>query len=246
MPITIPNIVKPFEEFKWRWMEFTPVESFNRPDILLGITRAINECEGAAASSDAFIGKLSVIQRDLLHGSGITLVPADRTRNVLRRQGRYWRGFGLLSNDSTRALRLTDFGQKYADGTYSNDDFVSSIIKNHTLPNIRIEKPEIVGLWQDANITIRPLELVLQILSVLDDTAPAGQNYITPHELAKVVVPLSIAWRQPSDFAEAVMLYRSNPNAFSLLPDCTPEANDRRMVREHLLFLYEYEVLERT
>jgi hypothetical protein len=245
MSIYIPLIKKPFPDYKWRWMEVTPVESFNRPDILLGVTRAIEACEGKTASSQDFISKLEKIQDDLLSDSGITLVPNDPQRNVLRRQGRYWRGLGLLDQRSTRSLKLTTFGSDYAKGRISDDDFAASIISSHQLPNGLIDQESTIDLWKRHNLTIRPLKIILETLTYLEENHGPEVAYLKPVELAKVIIPLVLHSTDASLLGRAVLEFRVNPAIFTNLPDCTPESNDKRMVREHLLFLYYYGILRK-
>lgn len=246
MTFQVPNISKPFENYKWRWMEYTPVESFNRPDMLIGIIRAILDCEGRPASDEAFIKKLENIQNDLLKESEIRLVPKDPTRNVLRRQGRYWRGLGLLDRQSTRSMKLTDFGRKYADGSITNDDFIASIIKSHEIPNKLIESQDSIEKWESNGLKIKPLELILRVIVELNNGEDYSACYLTPDELADVIIPLSIISQDSKYLSEAILEYRKFPEKFSELPNCAPESNDRRMVREHLLLLSYYGVLKRT
>lgn len=242
----MPKISKPFENYKWRWMEYTPVESFNRPDLLIGITRAILDCEGRPASDDEFIKKLEHIQKDLLKESEIRLVPKDPTRNVLRRQGRYWRGLGLLDQQSTRSLKLTDFGKKYANGSITNDDFIASIIKSHEIPNKLIESEDSIKQWESSGLKIKPLELILGIVAELSNGEDYNQCYLTPDELAYVVIPISIISQDPKYLSGAILEYRKFPEKFSEFPNCAPESNDKRMVREHLMLLSYYGILKKV
>ena len=246
MTFQVPQITKPFESYKWRWMEYTPVESFNRPDILIGITRAIYDCEGRPASDKEFIKKLEHIQKDLLKESEIRLVPKDPTRNVLRRQGRYWRGLGLLDKQNTRSLKLTDFGKKYANGSITNDDFIASIIKSHEIPNKLIESENSIKQWQSSELKIKPLELILTIIAELNNEDDYHECYLTPNELAYVIVPMAIISLDPKYLSEAILEFRKFPDKFSNLPNCAPESNDKRMVREHLMLLSYYGILKKV
>lgn len=246
MPIVVPHVDKPFPDYKWRWMEFTPVESFNRPDILLGVTRAIKACEGASASNKDFIDKLEIIQNDLLSDTAIQLVPLDISRNVLRRQGRYWRGLGLLDKQSTRSMKLTKFGIDYACGVITDDDFISTIINTHELPNKLIENQETINKWTAHNLKIKPLKLIIDILTEITEITDDENCYISPKELSAVIIPLAIYSQDKKFLAEAILDYRKFPEKYSNLPDCTPEANDKRMVREHLVILEYYGILSKS
>jgi hypothetical protein len=243
---TVPRITKPFDSYKWRWMEYTPVESFNRPDVLIGVTRAIAAHEGEKASSKAFIDELKILQEDLFPNGGPNLVPSDPTRNVIRRQGRYWRGLYLLSGGSTSEMRLTSFGRQVADGTYSTTEFATAIVRSHVLPNPSVDKPETVKMWRGAHLEIKPLEVILGTIAALMDKRDRDDAFLTADELRAVVVPLSIQSVDADFLSDAVLAYRKDPLAFNSLPNCAPAANDIRMLNEHLLFLYHNEILYRS
>lgn len=235
MTFAVPVVAKPFPEYKWRWMEFTPVESFNRVDVLLGVTRAILKCVGQRASSEAFNDEMALIQKDLFdHPHDPKLANADRSRNLIRRQGRYWRGLGILSANNTE-LELTDFGRKFASGEVNPDDFIEHIIDNHRLPNVAIDKPKTIEAWQGAELSIAPLKILLAVLVELGKQDP-DEAYLTTEEIGRVIVPLTLHDQDPTYLSRGIIAFRENPAPFSTLPDCVTAANDWRMLREHLLF----------
>lgn len=227
-------------------MEYAPVESLNRADILLGVTRAIQSNSGSAASSSGFNYSLKVIESDLNLGVGeVSLSSTDLARNLIRRQGRYWKGLGILA-PKRGPLTLTPLGRDYASGVMTNDDFVCITIDTHEVPNVRIDSAETVAKWKASGIKLKPLRLIVDILNSLESFGPAGSAYLTPNEVCKVVVPLAILTQDAEFHRKAIVDYRTNPSAFNTLPNCTPESNDARMVREHLLFLKYFSVLEVT
>jgi len=237
MPFVVPAVTKPFADYKWRWMEVTPVESFNRVDLLLGVTRAIQVCEGDTSSSAKFNAALAQVQVDLLpRASDPQITSSDRSRNVLRRQGRYWRGLGLLSTDSTKGLRLTPYGRRFAQGQVTPDGFVRDTIASHELPNLAIDSVDTVAKWRAAGLSIAPLKVLLAIMAELGKVATTAA-FLTTDEIARVVVPLCLHSTDPSFLADAVREFRVAPGKFAGLPNCAPGSNDRRMLREHLLFL---------
>ena len=240
---SVPAVTKPFPAFKWRWMEYVPVESFNRPDILLGVTRAIAKCEGLKASSSAFQTELRRVQNDLLPNGTPSLVSNDPSRNVIRRQGRYWKRLGILASPTHGGLKLTKLGQRWASGSLSNDEFVAHTVRHHKLPSI-LDKRGATD-WAVADIKIRPLRLIFEVLIALR-RAKASEAYLTAEELRRVVVPLSIVTGDETELAEAVSAFRADPSTFNKLPDCAPDANDARMLHEHLLFLQGFGWLGRS
>lgn len=237
MPTAIPTITLPFADYKWRWMEFTPVESFNRIDILLGVTRAIREFEGQSASTAAFNARLKRVQADLLPGGSPSLTTSDLQRNVLRRQGRYWRGLDLLAPASGGGLQLTALGRDFADGKLTTDDFVRTTVKRHTLPNPAVDSATTIHAWQEAHLNVRPLAMILAVMTELAQQAGPSAAYLTTEQLHRVIVPLYLVWPDPSALAAAVLQFRANKTPFNGLPNCATASNDRRMLREHLLFL---------
>jgi hypothetical protein len=241
--LTTASITKPFDDFKWRWMELAPVESYNRSDIFIGVVRAIQACEGLRASDEKFIAELAQIQADLdRDDEKINLVPTDTSRNVIRRQGRYWSGTGVLARSRT-GLTLTDLGRNLADGTVTSDDFISDFIVQHTIPNEFIENEEIINQYRNHGISIKPLVIIVETLGELSKIQ--DQGFLLPEEVIKILVPLSVldATLKSADYAKAVMQYRTNSSLADKLPDCTPRKNDKRFVREHLLFLKNFDVL---
>lgn len=235
------SVSLPFVGFKWRWMEFTPIESLNRPDIFTGVTRALFECEGKSASGSSFEALMKQLQSDLLSDSGITVASSDTSRNLIRRQGRYWKGLDVLTQ-SAPDIELTAKGRALAQGDLSPFEFALGSIVSHELPNRLIDSSDQIQLWDNAKLRIKPLLLICEVLLYLhkEDSSVA---YITPEELVRVVIPLSsnIASYKISDFADAILLYRSGKSVdFLTFPDCVPLSNDRRMAREHLLFLHYY------
>lgn len=240
MPFAVPAVTKPFDDYKWRWMEFTPVESFNRIDILLGVARAIRDVEGELASSDAFNTRLQRVQNDLLPTGSPKLVSTDTERNLIRRQGRYWRGLDILAPAGAgdgHGLTLTPIGRSFANGAISPDDFVRNAIATHRLPNASIDSANRVQEWEDAGLSIRPLSVVIAVLTALAAQGGPNAAYLTTEQLHRVLVPLSVVNQDPDFLAEAVLAFRQDPSPFVTLPDCAPAANDLRMLREHLLFL---------
>ncbi|MDA8000909.1 MAG: HNH endonuclease [Alphaproteobacteria bacterium] len=244
MNLSKPVLRKPFPSFKWRWMEVTPQESFNRPDILLGITRAMEEFDGCSPSDAGFLARLETVQDDLLSGERVNLVSGDPSRNVIRRQGRYWRGMGLLAAGGGK-IEVTDKGRKFAEGVMSNDDFVVDMVLNHQLPNLFIEKPDIISEWESHAVSLKPLKIIIGLLDQLyrgDDS----QAYLTAFELFSLVIPLSIDFSSSGieGIAAGLKQFRNDPAWADHLPDCVEGENDKRMAMEHLLFLKNYGLLD--
>ena len=227
---------KPFPSYKWRWAPFTPTESLNDPPIFLGILRVLGSNEGHRFSSEEVYQGLRVVQEET--ESNVELA-RPRERNLFRNSGQYWRALGLLDDSVGRGeIRLTPFGRKLADGDLTQVEFATTVIKTLELPNRRIQSD--VELWDQAGLRFKPFEIILDIISALQERLGTGQAFITPNELIRIIIPLAGDHGRLEEYVEAIALYRAGELNISAWPDCAPEANDRRMAREFLLFLANY------
>lgn len=152
------------------------------------------------------------------------MIPAERTRGI---------------------ITLTPFGRKVANHEISQTEFSAETIISFTLPNQAMDKSE-RELWEGAKLKLHPLKLILSIidkLSVID----VAQAYLTPFELARIVIPLSGVVGQPlNTYVDCIQLYRENRLDLSMWPNCCSAANDFRMAREFLLFLSNYGYLNKV
>jgi hypothetical protein len=227
-----PN--KPFPDFKWRWAVLTPTEGLNDPALFLGALRVFKNHEGQPKNSQPFIRDLSILEREL--NSSISLA-RNPERNLLRNSGQYWKALGLLGN-RRREIDLTDFGRRVADGRITRYEFASIVVKTLSLPNRNIEN---VSHWDNAGLSIKPLKLILSILQHLCDENDS-MGYITPFELTKIVIPLSGAQAPLDDYVSALLKFRRRELSIRTWPNCANGANDKRMAREFLIFLANYEL----
>ena len=225
---------KPFASYKWRWAVLTPTEGLNDPPVFLGVLRALRSHEGLPPNSKEFMAALHTIQKET--NSSVDLV-RTKERNLIRNSGQYWKVVDLLG-DTKGEIELTGFGKKVADGFITKVEFASTVIKKFELPNIHFETDR--SDWIRAGLRIKPLELVLQILAVIKEKHGARESFITPNELIKIVIPLAGENSSVDRHVKAIILYRRGRLDLSLWPDCAPGANDKRMAREFLLFLWHY------
>jgi hypothetical protein len=236
MPVRIPR--KPFDNYKWRWAEVTPSEGLNNPLRFLGVLRAIRAHEGLPKSTLAIRGDLERVERDtnLLTGEDVHLARVG-TRNLFRNSDRYWKALGVMDAES-RMLQLTRFGRMVADGEITQNEFAITVIRTLTLPNRNIEPN--YDEWVRAGFEIKPLRLILNILRALYARRGVEAAFLTPFELRKIIIPLAGESVPIAEHVEAIELFRLNRLNSDAFPDCAPGANDRRMVREFLLFLSYY------
>ncbi len=231
----MPKIItpqKPFDNYKWRWATLTCTEGLNYPPVYLGVLRTLRKYEGFPPSDEQFLAALRVVEYQT--NTNVKLARSAR-RNIIRNSGQYWKALGLMA-DTRGGILLTDYGKKIADGKITPTEFAMSVIKTLELPNPRIES----NIEEWGTLRIKPLELILRILSLLAENFGVPEAYITPFELYRIVIPLAGINAIDETYIEAIYKYRDGKLDISDWPDCTPEANDKRMAREFLLFLSNY------
>ena len=242
----IPSL--PFKGFKWKWACYACTEGINDPVVLLGVLFRMAKLEGRyKSSSDEFADELIQLSHDL-KGTGVNVDLERRVgeRNIIRNSGQYWKALNLIPAERTGGvITLTPFGRKVANHVISQTEFSAETIATFTLPNNAMDAKE-RNMWEKANLRLHPLKLILSILNELS-SKDASQAYITPLELARIVIPLSGVRGQKLDvYIDCIKLFRDNRLDVSKWPDCCPEANDFRMAREFLLFLSNYGYLTRV
>lgn len=240
LPISfIPT--KPFSNFKWKWASVQCTEGLNDPVILLGVLSRMRKWEGKKNySSPEFASELVSLEDDLKDSIGnIRLADRSGDRNLIRNSGQYWKAVGLIDDQSRGLIQLTPLGRKVADHEVSQAEFAAITIKTLELPNRHIQSETECQQWISHGISIFPLELILNILSELNNRS-SDYKYLTPNELIKIVIPLSATKVEIADYANFIVWNREGKLDLSTWPDCCPESNDKRMVREFLLFLRNY------
>ena len=240
--MAIPTPVKPFASYKWHWASHTPSEGLNEPPVYLGVLRAWAAHNGQTPSDPSIITDLTLVQNDTK--TGVNLVRTG-DRNLKRNSGQYWASLGLLDN-TYGIIDVTTFGQDVAKGKITPTEFAAVTIKTLTLPNRRIQSDTIHwDQWDQAGLSIKPLQLILQIMEALGDAHGLAQAKLTPEELVKIVIPMAGAKSTLADYVEALHRRRQGLLSLSDWPDCAPAANDKRIAREFLLFLANYGFCEK-
>ena len=230
----INSPTKPFPNYKWRWATFQPTESLNDPPVLLGALRVFNQFQNYAPNSTEVMDALGVVQKET--NTSVDLV-RTRERNLIRNSGQYWKALGLLEEAHGKIL-VSPFGKLLASGEITQIEFATTIIKTFELPNKRID--ENATEWDSIGIKIKPLELILDILSDLSVRSSSNEAFISPRELVKIVIPLAGVNSKLEDYANSIIQHRKGLLDISAWPDCAPSSNDKRMAREFLLFLSNY------
>lgn len=238
------NVKKPFPGFKWRWASFQPSEGLNEPPVFLGVLRALNDNTGQAANSQPVFEALKAVETDLQGKVSTSLnLARDRERNLLRNSQQYWSALGVLAHTQP-SIGLTKLGQDLASGDTTVEEFAAAVVKSLTLPNIAIETTELVSLWRHHGISTKPLALILEIVLALHATDPDAA-FLSNEQLTKVVIPLSSLGASVPEHVEHLIAFRADASIVDSWDDFVPAANDKRMSREFLLFLYWHGFLSR-
>lgn len=233
--MTIPAPRKPFANYKWRWATLTPTESLNDPAVLLGVLRVFHRFNHQPPSSPEVSAALQVVQTETKSPVNLVRTPE---RNLLRNSGQYWKALGLLE-DSHGKIAVSPFGILLARGQITQLEFATTVVKTLELPNRHIQQD--CADWDAAGIKIKPLELILDILSKLSEGSVTAEAFITPTELIKITIPLAGANTPVTQHVEAIKRYRDGTLDISGWPNCAPNSNDARMAEEFLLFLCKYD-----
>ncbi|HEV2613243.1 MAG TPA: HNH endonuclease [Gammaproteobacteria bacterium] len=235
--------IKPFDTYKWRWLSVAPTESLLSPPVLLGVLRVLARHEGQPPSAPNITDELRKVQTDTK-----TTVNLARTanRNIIRNSGQYWKGTGLLTPDRG-VIHLTSLGQSLASGQVTQGEFAALMIQQTVLPNTWTYTSDEIMKWKAANLEIRPLALILAIITELGIHHGNGKEaFLTPHELIQIVIPLAGTKKSPTEIAGYLAKYRQGALDISAWPNCAPDANDRRLAREFLLFLSNFGVCRKV
>ncbi|MDR3678022.1 MAG: HNH endonuclease signature motif containing protein [Acidobacteriota bacterium] len=236
-PIKPPD--KPFDGYKWHWAVLMPTEGLNDPTVFLGVLRVWGEHEGESPGAVGVIGDLAKVKKET--GTRINLARTP-DRNLWRNSGQYWKALALIG-DSPGAIALTKFGRQVADGEITKTEFAATVVKTLELPNRRIQAD--AADWDNAGLSIKPLQLILDVLAKLRDDYGTKESFMTREEVVKIIIPLAGAKRPLDDHSRAIHLFRSGKLDISQWPDCAPESNDGRMAKEFLLFLSHYGFLQK-
>lgn len=233
---------KPFSSYKWFWACKQPTEALNDPAVLFGVLRAISFLSGRGIryNSPQFTEQIIRLSDDVV--STVDLRRRVGNRNLIRNSGQYWSALGLIPSGAHGGkIAITDFGAEVATNKIDQGDFAAYTIATFRLPNRATYSVQEYAEWQRHGLVIYPLRLLLEVLQELNSL---GCGWITPREVAIIVVPMAGDRQTASYTAQQIVDYRKNPDSFSNWPDCTPESNDMRFIREYLLFLANYGYVE--
>jgi len=119
------------------------------------------------------------------------------------------------------------------------------MIRNTVLPNPQTYSAPEIAKWHEAELRVKPFQVILSVMDKLGRAFGLNEAYLTPNELIRVVIPLSGAKSPVDEMMEAVRSLRKGELDVSAWPNCAPAANDKRLAREFLLFLDNFGICQR-
>ena len=233
---------KPFPTYKWRWLSVAPTESLLSPPIFLGVLRVLARHENESPADTTIVKELARVTKET--NSPVNLARTG-DRNLIRNSGQYWKGTGLLLPDRG-TIHVSPLGRKVAAGSITQGEFAGIMVRQTVLPNPWTYTAQEIAKWRAANLEIRPLALILEVLEQLGQSrGGVASAFITPGELIRICIPLAGVKATPAEIADAISEHRDGVLDVSMWPDCTPESNDKRLAREFLLFLSNFGLCHR-
>ena len=241
-PMKIFSPKKPFDTYKWRWLHFQPTESLLKPPIFLGALRAFGRHQGKSTGDPNLLNELSTVQEETESPVNLVRTP---DRNLIRNSGQYWKGTGLLSRTGGM-VELTHLGHRVASGSVTQDEFCWLMVQETVLPNPLTYSENEMRKWHNAKLKIRPFKLILEILVGLCRDRGPESAFLTVRELTQVVIPLAGSQATSNIIVAALLRNRDGQLNVDSWPNCIPQANDKRLAREFLLFLHNFKICTQT
>lgn len=244
----LPPVIK-YPDYRWYWASSQPVLEFNRLDIICGVTKIIGEIGGKAIYNDEFKSKLISLENQLqLTPKQLSKSATDNSKNVIASAREYWQGTGLINTDNS----LTPLGLIVSDETLTEEQLAIEIIQKLKLPNPNLPNrytPEIISKWEEFELEITPLKLIIDILNELFYRFDNGtESFITVDELVNIVIPISAD--TPNDinkYCIAIIKSRKGELDISQWPKYSSGGNeDKRLPKEFLVALNYWGFLEQV
>jgi hypothetical protein len=238
-----------YPEYRWYWASSQPVLEFNRLDIICGVTKIIGEIGGKAVYNEDFKSKLTDLENRLnLTPKQLSKSATDNSKNVIASAREYWQGTGLINTDNS----LTVLGTLVSNEEISEEQLSIEFIQNIKLPNTNLPNrytPEVVLKWEEFDLQITPLKLIIDILIELFYRFDNGtESYLSVDELVNIVIPISAD--TPNDinkYCNAIIDNRNEVLDISTWPKYSSGGNeDKRLPKEFLVALNYWGFLEQV
>jgi hypothetical protein len=252
--IIMPEL--PFDSFGWRWASTGIASHLNQPNSLRAVLDTIlingNGANNYTLEFKALLFSICINKYSFTKEHAETLTKPLKFSNknepitIIENSGNYWAHLGLLTTTGKNA-EVSELGKKFLTGELPEDDFVSTLIDEYSLPNKAYKTTEVTK-WKSAKLEIYPLKLIKNVFVYLYKNYKTEEQYITESELANIVIPCSYDLDKfpIKDITKHIVHYRKTSGKYSSWPK--PQNNystDKgfRMANEFLYFLEVFDFL---
>ena len=250
----IPKL--PFDSFGWRWASTGIASHLNQPNSLRAVLDTIlingNGSNNYTLEFKTLLYSICINKYSFTKEQAETLTKPSKFSNsnepitIIENSGNYWAHLGLLTTTGKNA-EVSELGKKFLTGELPEDDFVSTLIDEYSLPNKAYKTTEI-NKWESAKLKIHPLKLIQNIFVYLSENYKTEEQYITESVLANIVIPCSsdLEIFPIKEISKHIVRYRETSGKHSSWPK--PQNNystDKgfRMANEFLYFLEVFDFL---
>jgi len=250
----IPKL--PFDSFGWRWASTGIASHLNQPNSLRAVLDTIlingNGANNYTLEFKTLLNSICINKYSFTKEQAETLTKPSKFSNsnepitIIENSGNYWAHLGLLKTTGKNA-EVSELGKKFLTGELPEDDFISTLIDEYSLPNKAYKTTEI-NKWESTKLKIHPLKLIQNIFVYLSENYKTEEQYITESELTNIVIPCSYDLEifPIKDISKHIVRYRETSGKYSSWPK--PQNNystDKgfRMANEFLYFLEVFDFL---
>jgi hypothetical protein len=242
----IPKI--PFDSFGWRWATTGITSHLNKPRSLRIVLDALlingNGEDNYTENFKKIVDRLCINKYDISEKESEKLTKRRNSnveKNIIENSANYWYHLDLLETTGRNAI-VSNLGEKFLNGSLSNDEFIFDRIENYFLPNKAYKNAEVIK-WEDSNLRIYPLKLIQNILINLVEKYNSEQHYISEDDLVNIVIPCSCDIDfNVEDITNHIIEFRKAPNKYSTWEKPQSHYTDDKGLRMANEFLYFLEV----
>lgn len=240
----------PFDSFGWRWASTGIASHLNRPNSLRAVLDTIlingNGANNYTAEFKELLNSICINKYSFTKDQAEALTKPLKFSNsnepitIIENSGNYWAHLGLLSTTAKYA-EVSELGKRFLTGELPENEFISNLIENYSLPNKAYKITEI-SKWNAADLKIFPLKLIQNIFLELHKNYPEFEKYLTEQDLARIVIPCSydLVRFNVKYISKHILEFRKNPDDYSSWPNpqsTYTEDKGFRMANEFLYFL---------
>ncbi|WP_298305612.1 hypothetical protein [Flavobacterium sp.] len=211
------------DEVKWFWTTGTPTNGYNSPFILCEVTKLFhNYKRGDELNIELRKLEDRIKVRNKFKAEKEAGLVLSQERDVLTQFGQYWKFFNLTDQNS-RDVKLTRFGEKIATEELTIEDFIEFQIENITQKTI--------------DGKINSLKLILNLIGYLYKIN-SNEAYIRVEELINILPYIYLNIFSIKQLSHCILYYRrKEPDLIEKGFFSKITTNEVRFVTQHFLFL---------